>query len=161
MMKNTRRALVISKTAKHAASGPGDHPQEGVEFTVSSTLLDEDIVAETDADGLICIEGLDSGSYTVTETVPTGYVSADSEQTGTVAADTDCDTATPVEFSNTPLTDLTVSVDSQVAGGTFSSISCDVDGSDEVLLTDEMDDPSVTINDLQPRTVVCTIVIDP
>jgi hypothetical protein len=158
---NNCGALVIEKTAKHAASGPGDHPQEGVEFTISSTLLDEDIVETTDADGLICIEGLDSGSYTVTETVPTGYVSADSEQTGTVVADTDCDTATPVEFSNTPLTDLTVSVASQVDGGTFSSISCNVDGSDEVLLTDELEDPSVTINDLEPRTVICTIVIDP
>lgn len=158
---NNCGALVIEKTAKHAASGPGDHPQEGVDFTVSSALLAEDLVGTTDADGVICFEGLDAGSYTVTETVPDGYVSADSEQTATVAADTDCDTATPVEFSNTPLTDLTVSVDSQIAGGTFSSISCDVDGSDEVLLSDGVDDPSVTITGLEPRTVVCTIVIDP
>ena len=46
-------------------------------------------------------------------------------------------------------------------GGTFSSISCDVEGSDEVSLDDELDDPSVTIADLEPTTVVCTIVIDP
>ncbi|WP_400996065.1 prealbumin-like fold domain-containing protein [Agromyces sp. GXQ0307] len=158
---NNCGALVIEKTAKHAASGPGDHPQEGVTFTVSGNGLTENIVEMTDADGEICIEGLDQGDYAVTETVPTGYVSADSEQTGTVVADTDCDTATPVTFSNTPLTDLTVSVDSQIDGGTFSSIECDVDGSDSVSLLDEMDDPSITIEDLEPRTVVCTIVIDP
>ncbi|GGI48111.1 hypothetical protein BCL57_002825 [Agromyces flavus] len=158
---NNCGALVISKTAKHAASGPGDHPQQGVNFTVSSTLLTEDLTGTTDADGLICFEGLDAGSYTVTESIPDGYVSTDSEQTATVIADTDCDTADPVEFSNTPLTDVTVSVDSQVDGGTFSSISCDVDGSDTVSLADKLDDPFVTIPDLEPRTVVCTIVIDP
>ncbi|MFE5671200.1 prealbumin-like fold domain-containing protein [Agromyces sp. NPDC056523] len=158
---DTCGALVISKTAKHAESGPGDHPQADVEFTVTGGGLVDPLVGTTDADGLLCFEGLTAGTYTVTETVPDGYVSADAEQDGTVVAQSDCDTATPVEFSNTPLTDLTVSVDSQVDGGTFSSISCDVDGSDEVLLTDEIDDPSVTITDLEPRTVVCTIVIDP
>jgi hypothetical protein len=162
---NNCGALVISKTAKHAASGSGDHPQEGVDFTVSSTLLTDDLTGTTDADGLICIEGLDAGSYTVTETVPTGYTAVDSEQTATVVADTDCDTATPVEFSNVPLTDITVSVDSQVVGGTFSSIDCDntADSPDVDFNADASDsgDSSFGMTDLEPGTYICTVVVDP
>ena len=47
----------------------------------------------------------------------------------TEAADCDGANAGAVkEFVNTPLTNITVSVDSQVDGGTFSSIECDVTG---------------------------------
>ena len=60
--------------------------------------------------------------------------------------------------SNTPLTDLTVSVDSQVDGGTASTIDCvDVERLDRA--------PTATgrspLNDLQPGTYTCTIDIDP
>ena len=154
-------ALVIAKTAKHAADGPGDHPQPGVTFTVSSDLLADDVELITDENGEACLDSLESGDYTATETIPDGYAAVDAEQTWTVVEGTDCDSDPMLTFSNVPLTDLTVSVDSQVDGGTFSSISCDVDGSDTVALTDQLQDPSVTIPDLQPRTVVCTIVIDP
>ncbi|MGH2651162.1 MAG: hypothetical protein ACRDHK_08140, partial [Actinomycetota bacterium] len=60
-----------------------------------------------------------------------------------------------VRFSNTPRTDVTVSVDSQVAGGTSSTIDCVLD------TAGPGDDVSLTLSDLEPQTVVCTIVIDP
>ncbi|WP_353816018.1 SpaA isopeptide-forming pilin-related protein [Agromyces sp. SYSU T00266] len=160
---NNCGALVIEKTTKHAADGPGDHPQSGVDFTVTGGSLPAGgQVVTTDASGRACIAAIDSGDYEVTESVPSGYaVTSANPQTATVVQDTDCNDDPSVTFTNVPLTNLTVSVDSQVDGGTFSSISCDVAGSDTVSLGDMMDDPSITIDDLEPRTVVCTIVIDP
>jgi len=161
---NNCGAVVIEKTMKHAALGLGeDHPQEGVEFTITGgDLPAEGEVVTTDENGRACLPAIASGDYTVTETVPDGYaVTSDNPQTATVVEDTDCDSDPSVTFTNVPLTNLTVSVDSQVDGGTFSSIECDVAGSDTVSLADEMDDPSITIEDLEPTTVTCTIVIDP
>lgn len=163
-------SLLIVKERKHAADGLGEtHPHAGVGFTVTGGNLGEgSLTGSTDDGGELCFDGLVIsslvGDYTVTETVPEGYVSADSEQDVSVVVGPDCaDEEDPVtvSFLNTPLTDVTVSVNSQVDGGTFSSISCDVEGSDEVSLLDGETDPSVTIPDLEPRTVVCTIVIDP
>ncbi|MGR0221051.1 prealbumin-like fold domain-containing protein [Agromyces sp. ZXT2-6] len=160
---NNCGALVIEKTMKDAGLGLGqDHPQAGVTFTVSGGGLEEPVDLVTDENGEACLAGLDSGDYTVTETVPANYaVTSDNPQTATVVEDTDCDDDPTVTFTNVPLTDVTVSVDSLVDDGTFSSISCDVEGSDEVSLDDELDDPSITIEDLEPTTVICTIVIDP
>ena len=157
-------ALVIEKTKKHAADGLGiAHPHAGVDFTVTGgDLPAEGVVVTTDEFGEACIAGLESGDYSVTESVPTGYaVTSANPQTATVVEDTDCDSDPTVTFTNVPLTNITVSVDSQIDGGTFSSIVCDVDGSDEVSLDDELDDPSVTIEDLQPGTYTCVVVIDP
>jgi hypothetical protein len=61
-----------------------------------------------------------------------------------------------VNFTNTPLTNVSIAVDSQVPGGTSSTISCD-DGSSAAA----GDDISLSITDAQPKTLVCTIVIDP
>lgn len=63
---------------------------------------------------------------TVTESVPTGYTADPTEQAVSVSATATCgsgDEAT-VSFHNTPLTNVTVSVDSQVPGGTESVITC-------------------------------------
>ncbi|WP_448810890.1 prealbumin-like fold domain-containing protein [Agromyces bauzanensis] len=165
---NNCGALVISKTMKHAASGTGDWPQEGVDFTVTGGSLPADgQVVTTDANGEACIAGLESGDYTVTESVPDNYaVTSDNPQTATVVEDTDCDSDPTVTFTNVPLTDITVSVDSLVDGGTFSSIECDAtvedpDTDPDVSLSDQLDDPSVTVNDLQPGTYTCVVVIDP
>ena len=79
------------------------------------------MVIATDADGLACLPGIESGAYTVTEDVPDSYaVTSANPQTANVVEDTTCETADPVTFTNVPLTDLTVSVDSLVPGGTFS-----------------------------------------
>jgi hypothetical protein len=67
---------------------------------------------------------------------------------------------------NTPLTNVTVSVDSLVPGGTFSSIDCYVTGSPDGVLeedgiTDLVDDIDLTLENLEPGFITCDIVIDP
>jgi hypothetical protein len=161
---NNCGALKIVKTKKHAASGLGvAHPHAGVVFSVSGGTLPAGTTATTGPDGVACIAGIESGSYTVTETVPAGYaVTSANPQTGTVVEDTTCVTATPVTFTNVPLTDITVSVNSQIDGGTFSSVDCEPTATDPDLpLTSGTGDGTVTVSNLQPGTYVCTVVIDP
>jgi uncharacterized surface anchored protein len=62
-----RGAIEVTKLRKHAADGPGDHPQVGVSFTVNG------VTKQTDANGKACFDNLLFGDYTVHETVPTGY----------------------------------------------------------------------------------------
>jgi hypothetical protein len=164
-------SLLIVKERKHAADGLGEtHPHAGVGFTVTGGNLGAgSLTGSTDANGELCFDGLVIsslvGDYTVTETVPEGYVSADSAQDVSVVVGPDCaDEEDPVtvSFLNTPLTDVTVSVNSQVDGGTFSSVDCEPSDDDPDLpLTSGTGDGSVTLEDLVPGTYVCTVVIDP
>ncbi|MGW1345296.1 SpaA isopeptide-forming pilin-related protein [Kribbella sp. NPDC002412] len=62
-----RGAIEVTKTRKHAASGPGKHPHAGVTFTVNG------VSQVTDANGKVCFDGLLFGSYSVTETLPANY----------------------------------------------------------------------------------------
>lgn len=167
-----RGAIEITKTRKHAAADGGVDAHAGVTFTLTSDdypSVDIDVV--TEADGTICLPDLLFGDYTVTETVPTGYVSDDPAQDVTVSVEADCGTnlaaAADVSFVNTPLTDVTISVDSLIDGGTASTISC-VDAEGTLVdddLTNAPGDVELTIADLEPTapaaTLVCTIVVDP
>jgi prealbumin domain-containing protein len=153
-----RGAILIGKTRKHAASGPGDVPHPGVEFSVSGAGLGAPVTVVTDANGQACVDGLLFGDYTVTETVPLGYVAAGpTSQSVTVSQKATCEEgpAAPVGFHNLPLTDLGVTVDSQVPGGTSSTIDCGVGG------TGPGEDLALDLPDLPPGTYTCTIVIDP
>ena len=64
-----------------------------------------------------------------------------------------------VSFVNIPLTNLTVSVDSQIDGGTASTIDCG-DATDPVE-TGPNGDGSKSKVDLEPGTYTCVVVIDP
>jgi hypothetical protein len=162
-------AIEITKTRKHAADGPGDHPHAGVTFTITGGELPAGgVTVVTDANGKACLDGLVLssfvGDYTVTETVPSGYnVTSTNPQTVSVTSEATCSAGTKaaVSFTNMPLTNLTVSVDSQVDGGTASTIDCDTTDPDDPGSTDADGDGEVTIEDLEPGTYVCTIVIDP
>jgi hypothetical protein len=177
-------SLLIVKERKHVADNDDDpltvdetHPHAGVDFTVSGGNLPEEepLTGTTNADGELCFDGLVissiAGDYTVTETVPEGYVSDDSEKDVTIVVGPDCadedEDPVTVNFLNTPLTDLSVSVTSQVPGGTISSIECDAtvetpdDAAPDVSLDAEDDSPSVTIEDLLPGEYTCVVVIDP
>ncbi len=148
-------AIKVTKTRKHAADGPGDHPHAGVSFTVNGVTM------QTDANGVACFDGLAFGSYTVHETVPAGYHVDANDKSVTVDNSAKCSDATyvgeTVSFHNTPLTDITITVNSQVDGGTASTIDCDgVTGS-----TDANGDGSVARTDLEPGTYTCTVVVDP
>ncbi|WP_188860057.1 MSCRAMM family protein [Marinobacterium nitratireducens] len=166
-----RGAILITKTRKHAADGPGDHPHVGVEFTISGGGLDAPVVRSTDSDGEICVDGLlfsefFGGDYSVTETLPTGYA-ADGDLTKTVTVDTvatcsdDPYVGEQVSFSNTPLSDITVSFNSQVPGGTAATISCGLADNPVDNTPAAFDDTSETSVDLLPGTYTCTVVVDP
>jgi len=155
-------AIQVTKTRKHAADGPGPHPQSGVSLTVDGKTK------QTDSNGKACFDGLTFGNHDVVETVPTGYVAdgtGANNNTKTVDVNNvaSCSDTTyggeTVSFLNTPLTNLTVSVNSQVDGGTASTIDCDNGGPD--FSTDANGDGSGTGSDLEPSTVTCKIVIDP
>jgi len=163
-------AIKVTKTRKHAALGSGDHPHAGINFTITGgDLAAEGTVVTTDADGEACLDGLAfADDYAVTETTPTGYAD-NTAQTGiSVSAVSECGDGNEVgvSFSNTPLTNVTVSVDSQVDGGTASTMTCtDSEGNVFNGSTGANGDGSLTVNDLLPTdptvTLTCTIVIDP
>src|SRR5262245_3404618 len=159
-------AIDIFKTRKHAADGTGDHPQSGVAFTVKlgSTVVGS---GTTDGTGHACVSGLlvsaFAGDYTVHETVPAGY-HGEADKTVTVVTSSGCadnpDNAdADVTFHNTPLTNVSVSVDSQVIGGTASTVDCDNTALD--FTTGAGGDGSATASDQEPQIIHCTITVDP
>jgi hypothetical protein len=153
-------AIKVTKTRKHAADGSGDHPHAGVSFTVNG------VTKQTDANGVACFDGLDFGSYKVHETTPAGY-HGEADKTVVVDNTAKCSddpyNGETVSFHNTPLTNITVSVDSHVDGGTASTIVCKASNNDTVASgsTDAKGDGSATASDLEPDTYTCTIVVDP
>jgi hypothetical protein len=168
-------AIEITKTRKHAAGGGDDQPHAGVDFTITGgDLPTEGVVVTTVIDGTdakACLDGLALASYTVTETVPTGYVSDDATESVDVTAVSTCGDGNEagVSFANTPLTDVTVTVDSQVDGGTASTIRC-WDGAisgdaDHSANTGTNGDGTLDIEDLLPTdpaaTITCVITVDP
>jgi Prealbumin-like fold domain len=147
-------AIKVTKTRKHAAAGTGDHPHAGVSFTVNS------VTKQTDANGVACFDGLPFATYTVHETVPAGYHVDGNDKQVTVDNNAACSDSPyvgeTVSFHNTPLTDITVSVNSQVDGGTSSTVTNCVS-----FTTGANGDGSGTASDLEPGTYTCTVVIDP
>jgi uncharacterized surface anchored protein len=154
-----RGAILVKKTRKHAADGPGDHPHAGVDFTVNG------VTKATDANGQACFDDLLFDDYTVHEATPAGY-KGEADKTVTVnnkaACADDPYVGETVSFSNTPLSNITVSFESQVPGGTAATIECTgltatpADGTPNVF-----DDVSETFKDLEPGTYACTVVVDP
>jgi hypothetical protein len=69
-----------------------------------------------------------------------------------------------VSFGNTPLTDLTITINSQVDGGTASTVNC-TNGGPTNGSTGTNGDGTFTSSNLPPKmgaqAIVCTIVIDP
>src|SRR5215217_2043354 len=157
-------AIQVHKVRKHAADGAGDHPHAGVSFTVNG------VTKQTNANGNACFDSLPFDDYTVHETTPAGYhgeadksVSVDNAASCNGNSGTTSTTGEQVTFHNTPLTDLSVSVNSQVDGGTASTIDCK--GAASVPFasgaTCANGDGSASASYLEPGTYTCTIVVDP
>jgi len=148
---STKSAATPLAGAKFSVTGPGGF---------STTLT-------TGADGTACVDQLVFGSYTVTETAaPTGYNLDDT--TGhavNVNVNTTCSGSpqgTGASFKDTPLTDETVEVKSQVAGGTKSTITCKDSANNTVGTGGSLaEDSQQSATGLKPGTYVCTLVIDP
>lgn len=128
----------------------------------------------TGSDGKACVDGLALGDYYVTETAaPSGYAKDDTSTSKvTVNNSAKCGDATyggeAKTYTDTPLTDVTVHAESQVAGGTASQITCtDAQptpagiGNSPQPATGFADPVTVTANGLKPGIYTCTINIDP
>jgi uncharacterized surface anchored protein len=155
-----RRAIKVTKTAKNATLGAGPHPLAGATFTVNG------VDKTTDSNGEACFDGLTIGqSYSVTEkSAPTGYSIDTASKSVTVTKAASCTSGTPdgVSFTDSPLTDITASATSEVAGTTKSTILCKDANGGTVKDSGSASDPaSITKNGLAPGTYTCTIVIDP
>jgi Prealbumin-like fold domain len=151
-------AIVIEKTAKHA--DPNSSPNLVAGFTI--TDVDGGThSATTDTDGAACVDGIPPGDATVSETDPPDGYSGGADQVVTVVGGTTCTNADGViaSFENVPLTDLSVTVDSQVDGGTSSTVSCTPDGPSGT--TEANGDGTFSDTDLVPGTYTCVVVIDP
>jgi hypothetical protein len=153
-------AIKVTKLVK-VPDSENDQPMAGVSITVNG------VTKQTGANGVACFDGLLFASYTVTETVPTGY-HAGTGQGGSVTVNNkaSCSDTTYVgethTIHNIPLTNLTVSVSPQVAGATKSKITCTGLTPDPADSTPTaFDDTSETVKDLEPGTYTCTVVIDP
>jgi uncharacterized surface anchored protein len=155
-----RGAIKVTKLVK-VPDSVNDQPMSGVKITVDG------VEKTTDANGQVCFDNLLFGSYTVTETVPTGYHAGTGQGASvTVNNPATCSDTTYVgethTIHNIPLTDLTVSVSPQVAGSTKSRITCTnqaptpADGTPTAF-----DDTTETVVGLEPGTYTCTVDIDP
>jgi Prealbumin-like fold domain len=166
-------AIQITKTAKHAADADGSIPLGGVTFTIEGgDLPDGGIDVVTDATtGVACLGDLAFATdYVVTESEPANYNAVgDGVQEVTVDNKAAClddpYVGETLTFDNNPLTDITLSVDSLVIGGTASTIECDdpaeTDGTKNGTTDAVTGDGSLTVNNLEPGTYDCTVVIDP
>jgi hypothetical protein len=154
-------AILVTKTAKNHNLGSGQHPLAGAEFTVNG------VSKTTDASGQACFDGLTIGTtYTVTETsAPSGYSIDTASKDVTPSAAASCTSGTPdnVTFTDSPLTDVSVSASSEVPGATNSTIKCvDESNADIGNSPKGPSDPvTVTANGLAPGTYTCTITVDP
>ena len=142
----------------------------------SSSVTDNGTGDEDPTVGQVCVSGLLPGDYTVNETSPpSGYGGASQlNVTATVVVGTNCSDNLPsvansATFTNPPLADIQVNFRDGGSGETsVDSIDCaDLGDSPDTLDGTPATgwDASVTHEDLaidpSPRTVICTIVIDP
>jgi len=114
--------------------------------------------------GIGCLGDLPFGSYTVTETSgQPGYKLDPDTETVNVSSKGTCSSGfVNVGFQNVPLTNITVSAESQVPGGTASKIDCTgLTATPPDTSPTVFNDTSETFRDLVPGTYNCTVVIDP
>ena len=147
----------------------------GAVFSYDGSSVTDNGANDEDTDiGEVCVSGLLPGDYDVTETsAPPGYgLPADpGPETVTVVAGTNCGATPPtgsavVTFTDPPLADIQVNFRDGGSGETSAtSITCQNAGTADSTTPPTGWDDSVTHEDIpidpSPRTVTCTIVIDP
>jgi hypothetical protein len=157
-------AIKIVKTAKHADS-PTTSPNLQATFVIKQGATTIATVQTDSSTGIACVPGLFFGSYTVDETAgQPGYKLDPDVESVTISTEGTCPSlpSNTVNFENVPLTNITVSVSSQVTGGTASKITCTgLTPTPADATPNAFDDTSETVLDLVPGTYACTIVVDP
>ncbi len=155
-------SIKIVKTAKHGGAGS---PNLAATFVIKQGTTTVTTVSTDTTTGIACVSGLFFGSYTVDETSgAAGYQLDPDVETATISTAGTCPSApsATVSFENRPLTDITVSVNSQVAGGTVSKITCTgLVPTPADATPNAFDDTSETVVGVVEGTYTCTIVVDP
>jgi uncharacterized repeat protein (TIGR01451 family) len=164
-------ALQITKTAKHADTSGDTSADLVATFTITDAGGNERTLT-TDATGVGCIDGVAVGNTTsiVETSVPSGY-SAPTIANANVASG-NCNGnvlgtgGTSIGVENTPLTDITWTVDSLRAGATSTTVTC-YDGTGTVIdgYPVTVSNDTGTVPDLPPSapgtTLSCDFVVDP
>lgn len=164
-------AVRIHKVAKSAAAG-GLVGVPGIVFTVKDEQGVTFDMPATDAQGFTCVDNFGFQTLqSITETgYPSGYKPGDPLTGVVIDTVSYCDgaygaPAQEFQVENTPLTDVTITVDSLISGGTSSRIECfDKDGN--LLDTLTAEDGSLYIPNIEPTdpliaTLDCKVFIDP
>ena len=162
-------AIKITKTSSKTAATP----LQGAMFSITGPNSFSDSVT-TLADGTVCVGHLVFGTYSVQETAaPPGYKIDDTTaHIVTVNATSTCGDGNEATFSatDTPLTDLTITVTSEAANGTISTITCvagTAGGGGGNIGTSPQTGSTATVTAgpgvtaLTPGTYTCTVLIDP
>jgi hypothetical protein len=156
----------------------GNAKLAGAKFSISGPNGYSATDVTTLSDGTVCVGGLATGSYTVTETSPpAGYTKDPTPQTLTVdpsgATCASFTGGTSFTFNDTPLTDLLFKVTSEdntpAGGGTTSNLTCtkDVQSGTPPPIGDSpqtggpANPVQVTANALAPGDYTCKVHIDP
>ena len=161
------------KILKNSTKG-GAVTNPGAVFSYDGTSVTDNGAGDQDADvGEVCVSGLSLGDYDVTETSPPpGYADAPGDaQSVTVVSGTNCTDNQPTgaavaTFTNAPLADIQVNFRDGGSGETsLTSMTCENTGVAPDTGTATGWDDTITHEgiaiDPSPRTVTCTIVIDP
>ncbi len=161
-------AIKITKTS---IKGPG---LSGATFSITGPFGYSNSVT-SGAGGIVCVDHLIFGSYTVQETAaPAGY-SIDNPSPQSVAVNTasTCGDGNEATFSrtDTPLSQITISFHSVAPGGTTATIQCSatlggtLPGGDDINPLNLPDGTPRTLGDgttsLVPGTYTCKVVVDP
>jgi len=160
-------SITIKKSAMHVTAPGGTIPQ-AVNFVIHDNVTQADIPIATDSSGTVCMDNFAFGTnrYTITEQTPAGCSADTPSQTVTGNTVSRCGDGHGVvaNFTNTPLTNVTVSVDSQVDGATLSDIHF-VDADGNPYDANDVGDDNLTVSNLKPPapavTLNCAIVVDP
>lgn len=161
--KQQQGAIEILKTSSKASATP----LANATFSITGPNGYSNTVT-SGTDGTACVEGLAFGDYSVTETsAPTGYaIDVGTAMDAPVGTSGTCSSpSVTLTFTDTPLTDITATATSEVAGGTQSTITCTGTSTDGKTTLNASDGPkeaaSVSSTGLHPGTYTCTILIDP
>jgi hypothetical protein len=161
-------AIKITKTS---IKGPG---LSGATFSISGPFGYTNSVI-SGAGGIVCVDGLIFGSYSVQETAaPLGYhIDDGTVHTVPVNASSTCGDGHEATFSatDTPLSQITISFHSVAPGGTTATIQCNATGGGTLPGGDDLsplnlpDGSPRTLGDgitsLIPGTYTCKVVVDP
>jgi hypothetical protein len=158
---------------KNSTKG-GSVTTAGAVFSYDGSSVTDNGAGDEDSDiGEVCVSGLSTGDYDVTETSPPpGYGDAPGDpQTVTVVAGTNCTDNEPsgtaeATFTNPPLADIQVNFRDGGSGETsIDSMSCTNTGTTADTTTASGWDDTITHTGIElndpTRTITCTIVIDP